>query len=135
MRKLLINSHSHIAAIRWPLFCTVNGMHWSLARKERSSVVNFHFKTNVRDAAVETRPLLCIGAETTQDIFRCSSLLQRKILLTSKEGSVWRKKCTKRGPFLSWKTDRLPDLRVLPGHWSQRFCRELSRPIYNWSSK
>ena len=22
----------------------------------------------------------------------------------------------KRGPFPSWKTDRLPDLRVLPGH-------------------
>ena len=31
----------------------------------------------------------------------------------------------KRGPFSSWTTDRLPDLRVLPGHWSQRFCREL----------
>ena len=29
----------------------------------------------------------------------------------------------KRGSFSSWKTDRLPDLRVLPGHWSQRFCR------------
>ena len=25
----------------------------------------------------------------------------------------------KRGPFPSWKTDRLPDLRVLPGYWSQ----------------
>ena len=25
----------------------------------------------------------------------------------------------KRGPFPSRKTDRLPDLRVLPGHWSQ----------------
>ena len=23
------------------------------------------------------------------------------------------------GPFLSWKTDRLLDRRVLPGHWSQ----------------
>ena len=29
----------------------------------------------------------------------------------------------KRGPFPLWKTDRLPDLRVLPGHWGQRFCR------------
>ena len=38
------------------------------------------------------------------------------------------------GPFPSWKTDRLPDLRVLPGHWSQRFCRELCRPIHHWSS-
>ena len=29
------------------------------------------------------------------------------------------KKPKKRGPFPSRKTDRLPDLRVLPGHWSQ----------------
>ena len=35
----------------------------------------------------------------------------------------------KRGPFPSWKTDCLPDLRVLTGHWSQRFCRELCRPF------
>ena len=40
-----------------------------------------------------------------------------------------------RGPFPSWKTDRLPDPRVLPGHRSQRFCRELCRPIHYWSSK
>ena len=33
------------------------------------------------------------------------------------------------------KTDSLPDLRVLPGHWSQRFCPELCRPIYSCSSK
>ena len=39
------------------------------------------------------------------------------------------------GPFPSRKTDRLPDLRVLPGHFSQRFCRELCRPIYSCSTK
>ena len=33
------------------------------------------------------------------------------------------------------KTDRLPDLRVIPGHWCQRFWRGLCRPIYNCSSK
>ena len=44
-------------------------------------------------------------------------------------------KSPKRGPFPSWKTDRLPDLRVLPGHWSQWSCRELCRPIYSCSSK
>ena len=33
--------------------------------------------------------------------------------------SLEEQKSTKRGPLLSWKTDRLPDLRVLPGHWSQ----------------
>ena len=44
-------------------------------------------------------------------------------------------KSSERGPFPSWKTVRLPDLRVLPGHWSQRFCRELCRPMYYCSSK
>ena len=33
--------------------------------------------------------------------------------------SLEEQKSPKRGPFPSWKTDRLPDLRVLPGHWSQ----------------
>ena len=32
---------------------------------------------------------------------------------------------SKRGAFPQRKTDRLPDVRVLPGHWGQRFCREL----------
>ena len=44
--------------------------------------------------------------------------------------SLEEQKSPKRGPFPSWKTDRLPDLRVLPGHRSQRFCRELCRPIH-----
>ena len=42
---------------------------------------------------------------------------------------------SKRRPLPSRKTYRLPDLRVLPGHWSQAFCRELCRPIHYWSSK
>ena len=41
----------------------------------------------------------------------------------------------KTGPFPSRKTDRSPDLRLLPGHWSQWVCREFCRPIYNCSSK
>ena len=40
------------------------------------------------------------------------------------------------GPFPSLqKADCLPDLRLLPGHWSQRFCRELCRLVHYWSSK
>ena len=35
--------------------------------------------------------------------------------------SLEEQKVPERGPFPSWKTDRLPDLRFLPGHWSQRF--------------
>ena len=33
--------------------------------------------------------------------------------------SLEEQKSPKRIPFPSWKTDRLPDLRVLLGHWSQ----------------
>ena len=33
--------------------------------------------------------------------------------------SLEEQKSPKRVPFPSWKTVRLPDLRVLPGHWSQ----------------
>ena len=45
--------------------------------------------------------------------------------------SLEEQEAQKQDRFLSWKTDRLPDLRVLPGHWSQRFRRELCRPIHN----
>ena len=49
--------------------------------------------------------------------------------------SLEEQKAQKAGPFPSRKTDRLPDIRVRPGHWRQRFCRELCRPMYNCSSK
>ena len=32
---------------------------------------------------------------------------------------------SKRRPPSPRKTDRLLDLQILPGHWSQRFCRQL----------
>ena len=50
---------------------------------------------------------------------------KRKVSLEEQEAQ-------KRGPFPSRKTHCLLDLRVLPGHWSQRFCRELCRPIHCW---
>ena len=40
-----------------------------------------------------------------------------------------------RRPLSPRKIDRLPDLRVLPGHWSQWFCRELCRPFYSCSQE
>ena len=50
----------------------------------------------------------------------------RKVSLKESEGT----KSPNRAPFPSRKTDRLPDLRVLPGHWRERFCRELCRPFH-----
>ena len=34
------------------------------------------------------------------------------------------------GPYPSRQADCLLDLRVLPGHWSQRFCRERCRTVH-----
>ena len=55
---------------------------------------------------------------------KIASALNRIIHNTQFKGkvSLEEQKSPKEGPFPSWKTDRLPDLRVIPGHWSQRFC-------------
>ena len=68
---------------------------------------------------------------------KLASALNRIIHNTrfKKKISLEEMKAQKEDRFPSWKTDRLPDLWVLPGHWSQWFCGELCRPIYNCSSK
>ena len=57
-----------------------------------------------------------------------NSLFKRRISLEEQKGP-------EAGPFPSRKTDCLLDLRILPGHWSQRFCRELCRLVHYQSSK
>ena len=52
-----------------------------------------------------------------------NSHFKRRISLEEQKGP-------KAGPFLSRKADCLLDLLILPGHWSQRFCRELL-PTYS----
>ena len=47
-----------------------------------------------------------------------NSHFKRRISLEEQKGP-------EAGPFPSRQADCLPDLRILPGHWSQRFCREL----------
>ena len=68
---------------------------------------------------------------------KIASALNRIIQNTrfKKKISLEEIKAQKEDRFLPRKTDRSPDLRVLPGHWSQRFRRELCRPIYYCSSK
>ena len=55
---------------------------------------------------------------------RIASALNTMIpnILLQEEGQSRGTEGPKRRSFPSWKTARLPDLRVLPGHWSQRFC-------------
>ena len=54
--------------------------------------------------------------------------------LQEKGQSGWNE-CSQGRPFPSTKTDRFPGLRILPGHGSHWFCRELCRPISSCSSK
>ena len=44
--------------------------------------------------------------------------------------SLEEQKSPEAGPFPSWQTDCLLDLRLFPGHWSSGFCRKLCRPIH-----
>ena len=55
--------------------------------------------------------------------------------LIQKKNQSERTKGPETGPFPSRKTDCFPDLRVLPGHRSQCFCREFCRPVHHCSSK
>ena len=68
---------------------------------------------------------------------KIASALNRIIRNTrfKKKISLEEQKDSKRRSLSPRKTDRLPDLRILPGHWSQWFCRESCRPIYMCSSK
>ena len=52
-----------------------------------------------------------------------NSRFKRRINLEEQKGP-------EAGPFHSWQTDFVLDLRSLPGHRSQRFCRKLS-PTYS----
>ena len=49
--------------------------------------------------------------------------------------SLEEQKAQKQDRFHRWQADCLLDLRILPGHWSPWFCRELCRPIHYQSTK
>ena len=49
--------------------------------------------------------------------------------------SLEEQKAQKEDRFPSRQADCLLDLRILWGHWSQRLCRELCRPVHYQSSK
>ena len=61
---------------------------------------------------------------------RIASALNKIIQNTQSGGN----ESSQRRPLPPRMTDCLFDLRILPGHWGQRFCRELCGPIYSCSS-
>ena len=68
---------------------------------------------------------------------RIASALDKIIQNTplQEKGQSGGNESSQRRPLPPRKTDCLVDLRKLPGHWGQRFCRELRRPICSSSSK
>ena len=63
---------------------------------------------------------------------RIASALNKIIQKKNQSGGT---KGPEAGPSPSRQADCLLDLRLLPGHWSQRLCRELCRPVHYQSSK
>ena len=92
------------------------------------SVDNFKSSSSTRGIPMPNFEVLDAKIASALNRIIHNTRFRRKVSLEDR-------KAPKRAPFPSRKTDRLPDLRVLPGHWSQRFCRELCRPIYICSSK
>ena len=103
-------------------------MHWIKEVEMVDSVDEFKSSSSVRGIRMPDFEVLDARIATALNRIIHNSQLKRRV-------SLEEQKAQKRGPLPSWKTGRLPDLRVLPGHWSQRFCIELCRPIYFWSSK
>ena len=106
---------------------------WKLPRRETSeqgfdSVDDMRSSSSTSGISMPNFEVLDAKIASALNKIIRNSQFKRKVSLEEQEAQ-------KQDRFLSWKTDRLPDLRVLPGHWRQRFCRELCRPIFNFSSK
>ena len=116
-------------------------LRYVLAHNFPTEAVLWIIEVEMVDSVDDLRPSCSVKGIHMQNFevldAKIASALNRIIHDTpfTRKVSLEEQEAPKRGPFPSWKTDRLPDLRVLPGHWSQRFCRELCRPIYICSSK
>ena len=103
-------------------------MHWIKEVEMVDSVDGLKSSSSVREIRMPDFEVLDARIASALNRIIHNSHFKRRV-------SLEEQKSPKRGPFPSRKTDRLLDLQVLPGHWIQRFCRELCRPIYNCSSK
>ena len=102
--------------------------HWIKEVEMVDSVDDFNSSCSVRNIRMPDFEVLDARIALALNRIIHNSHFRRRV-------SLEEQKAPKRGPFPSRKTDRLPGLRVLPGHWSQGFRRELCRPIYSCSSK
>ena len=97
-------------------------MHWIKEVEMVDSVDDLKSSSSTRGISMPNFEVLDARISSALNKIIHNSQFKRRI-------SLEEQKAQKRGPFPSRKTDCLLDLRLLPGHWSQWFRRELCRPI------
>ena len=87
-------------------------MHWIKEVEIVDSVDDFKSSCSVRGIQMPNFEVLDAKIASALNRIIHNTQSKRKV-------SLEEQKSPKRGPLPPWKTDRLPDLRVLPGHGSQ----------------
>ena len=87
-------------------------MHWIKEVEMVDSVDDSKSSCSLRGMRMPDFEVLDAKIASALNRINHNSHFQRRI-------SLEEQKAPKRVPFPSWKTNRLPDLRVLPGHWTQ----------------
>ena len=90
----------------------MEAMHWIKEVEMVDSVDDLKSSSSVRGIRMPEFKVLDARIATALNRIIHNSHFKRIFSLEEQEAQ-------KRGPFPSRKTDRLFDLRVLPGHWSQ----------------
>ena len=103
-------------------------MHWIKEVELVDSVDDLKSSCSVRGIQMPNFEVLDAKIASALNKIIHNSHFKRRISLEEQKGP-------EAGPFPSRQTDCLLDLRILPGHWSQRFCRELYRLVHYCSSK
>ena len=98
-------------------------MQWIKEVEMVESVDDFESSSSIRGISMPKFEVLDARIASALNKIIHNSHFKRRISLEEQKGP-------EAGPFPSRQADCLLDLRILPGHWSQRFCRELCRPIH-----
>ena len=87
-------------------------MHWIEEVEMVDSVDELRSSSSTRGIQLPNFEVLDVKIASAQNRIIHNTQFKRKVSLEEQEAQ-------KQDRFLSWKTDRLPDLRVLPGHWNR----------------
>ena len=87
-------------------------MHWIKEVEVVDSVDDLKSSSSIRGISMPNFEVLDAKIASALNRIIHNTQFKRRV-------SLEEQKAPKRGPFPSRKTDRLPDLRVLQGHWSQ----------------